>query len=143
MKISILTIILSFLLLFSYPVNSFAEDPVIQGGLVSDIKPETEIQWLWGDVVSVDIPKGEITVKYLDYDADEEKEAVINIDEKTYFDNAKSIEDIKVQDTVSVDYKTGSDGRSIAKNISVEKPETEGIASPEETINASAVAATE
>lgn len=85
--------------------------------------PESEVQWLWGEVVSVDTLTKQMIVKYLDYETDTEKEISININDKTNFENAKSLDEIKAQDTVSVDYITNPEGKNIAKNISVEKNE--------------------
>jgi len=84
---------------------------------------EPDILWLWGEVSAVDTDKGVITVKYLDYETDTEKEAAIYADEKTAYENASSIADIKPKDIVSVDYVSGAQGSNIARNISVEKPE--------------------
>jgi hypothetical protein len=84
---------------------------------------EQEMQWLWGEVILVDINAKQMTVKYLDYETDTEREINIAIDEKTVFENVKSLEEIKPKDTVSIDYITDLDGKSIAKNISVEKNE--------------------
>ncbi len=85
----------------------------------------TEVQWLWGEVVSVDNVKNQLVVKYLDYDADQEKEITITTDASTAFENARQLLDIKPQDTVSIDYTVNADLKNIAKNISVEKPEAE------------------
>ena len=85
--------------------------------------PENETQWLWGEVVSVDPEKNEMLIKYIDYETDQEKEVTIEIDEKTTYENAKSLIDIKPQDTVAVDYIINPDGKNIAGNISLEKLE--------------------
>jgi hypothetical protein len=90
-----------------------------------------DVLWLWGDVVSVDILNKSLVVKYLDYDTDTEKEMSINVDAQTVFENVKSLEEVKPQDTVSVDYIVSAEGKSIAKNLTVEKIEEEGV--PEET----------
>jgi len=89
----------------------------------------TETQWLYGEVVSVDAAAKTVTIKYLDYEADKEKEAVIIIDDKTSFENAASLADIKPKDALSVDYTVGKDGKYTAKDISVEKPQ-EGESAP-------------
>ncbi len=90
-----------------------------------------EVQWLWGEVVSVDTTAKTMIVKYLDYETDTEKEITINVDDKTTYENAKSLDEIKTQDTLSIDY-VAVDGKDIAKNISVEK--NEGVqALPEES----------
>jgi hypothetical protein len=82
-----------------------------------------EPQWLWGEVETVNAQAKTIQVKYLDYDTDIEKELVLTVDAKTKFENAKGLEDIKTQDTVSVDYFTGSDGVNLAVAVSLEKLE--------------------
>jgi len=83
------------------------------------IVAEPEVQWLWGEVVSVDTNAKQMTVKYLDYETDTEKEMNIKADDKTTYENVKSLDEIKVQDTLSIDYIV-ADGKNIAKNISVE-----------------------
>jgi hypothetical protein len=54
---------------------------------------------------------------------DIEKELTLTVDDKTKFENAKGLEEIKAQDTVSVDYSAGSDGKNLALAVSVEKLE--------------------
>ncbi|MFA5100667.1 MAG: hypothetical protein WC547_07285 [Candidatus Omnitrophota bacterium] len=83
----------------------------------------TEPQWLWGEVEAVNVQAKTVQVKYLDYDMDIEKELVITVDDKTKFENAKGLEDIKVEDTVSVDYLSDSGGVNLAMTVSVEKLE--------------------
>ena len=83
---------------------------------------EEEFQWIWGEVSSIDTAKKSITVKYLDYETDIEKEMSFVIDEKTNFEGVNSLGEIKVKDTVSIDYIMEQD-KNIARNISVEKPE--------------------
>ena len=96
---------------------------------------EAEVQWIWGEVVIADNQKNEILVKYLDYDTDQEKEMTIIVDEKTIYENAKSIDEIKPQDTVSIDYIVSPEGKNTAKNISIEKiEEPESEVSPEKIL---------
>jgi hypothetical protein len=45
-------------------------------------------------------------------------------DDKTTFEEVKSLAEIQPKDILSVDYKVSADGRNIAKNISVEKAES-------------------
>ena len=90
-----------------------------------------QIQWIWGEVVSVDLTNKTLLVKYFDYETDTEKEASIILDDKTTYENVNSIEEIKPQDTASIDYAVDAEGRNIAKNISVEKAE-KNIESQEE-----------
>ena len=95
-----------------------------------------DIQWLWGEVVSVDMANQQLAVKYFDYEADTEKDITIGIDNKTTYENIKALEEIKPLDTISIDYVSAPDGKNIAKNISVEKPEnTEAAPKPEVTEN--------
>lgn len=84
---------------------------------------EPEVQWVWGEVLSLDAQNKAFVVKYLDYENDQEKELTINVDDKTTYENIKSIEEIKPTDTLSIDYTVTADGKNIAKNISLEKPE--------------------
>jgi len=88
-----------------------------------EAKTEPEIQWVWGEVVSTNPINNELLVKYVDYDTDSEKEITIGIDDKTTYENAKSIDEIKVRDSVSIDYAVSADGKNLALNISLEKPE--------------------
>lgn len=84
---------------------------------------ESDTQWLWGEVKSLDIPNNELTINYFDYETDSEKEMKINVNDKTKYENVNSLTDIKLNDTISVDYTLSPDGKYIAQNISVEKPE--------------------
>ena len=101
-------------------ISPFAQESETQ---VIPAAPESEVQWLWGEVVFVDTLTKQTIVKYLDYETDTEKEITININDKTNFENAKSLDEIKAEDTVSIDYITDPEGKNIAKNISVEKNE--------------------
>ena len=84
---------------------------------------EPDVQWLWGEAVSLDTQKNELVVKYLDYEIDQEKEITIIANDGTTYENIESFNQIKPNDTVSIDYIVNPVGRSLAKNISVEKPE--------------------
>ena len=118
------------------PMEPSASAQQAAGNLGSE---QPEVQWIWGEVVSVDMVKNQIQVKYLDYEADMEKEMTISVDEKTTYENIKSLSELKAQDTVSIDYALTLDGKYLAKNISVEKPEA---ATPQpETSNLGQVAA--
>jgi hypothetical protein len=61
--------------------------------------PET--QWIWGEVASLDAPAKTIVVKYLDYESDQEKELTLQVDDKTTYENVKSMDEIKVKDPLS------------------------------------------
>lgn len=94
---------------------------------------EPDTQWLWGEVSSLDLLNNEITVNYLDYETDNEKEIKITFNDKTKLENINSLNDIKLHDTVSVDYAVSADGKYIVKNISVEKLEEPPAAQKENT----------
>jgi hypothetical protein len=120
--IFILTLAVSWILIGL----AFCEDEVNTVVPAEEAQPAPEIQWVWGEVVSVDTNSNQLNIKYLDYETDIEKEMVIGVSDKTIFENVKSLEEIKPQDTVSIDYAVASDGKNIARNISVEKPESIG-----------------
>lgn len=102
------------------------QNMVAEEGLVSDSK-ESETQWLYGDVINLDPQNKTILVKTLDYETDQEKEVAIATDEKTTFENIKSLDEIKPNDTVSVDYVVSPDGNNLAKNISLERPDAQPV----------------
>ena len=84
---------------------------------------ETDTQWVWGEIVSLDNQAKTLTLKYLDYETDQEKDLVLIVDEKTTYENIKSFDEIKLKDTLSVDYATDIENKNIAKHISLERPE--------------------
>lgn len=99
-----------------------------------EIQTEPETLWLWGEVVSVDIQNKTLSVKYLDFETDQEKEMSVNVDEKTTYENIKTLDAMKTKDNVSVDYIISPDGKNIARNIVVEKPEAIAEIPQEEVI---------
>ncbi len=109
-------------------VTTGAENPVANPAspVVSVSNPqapaqnENETQWAWGEVVNLDSAAKTITLKYLDYETDQEKNIAIVIDDKTAFENIKSFDEIKVKDTLSIDYIAAPDGKNLAKNIGLE-----------------------
>jgi hypothetical protein len=119
-------------LLILVMATGYGQEPTVTESAVPEVKTESDVEWLWGEVVSVDAAKNEITVKYLDYETDQEKEMTLTADEKTAYENIKSIAEVKPKDTVSIDYTLNPEGKSIAKNISVEK--SEGAQSPQEVV---------
>ena len=113
--------------------TAFAQEPEVSvapavSAMPADLAPvpmqnENNTQWVWGEVTNLDNQAKTLTLKYLDYETDQEKELVLIIDEKTTYENIKSFDEIKVKDTLSVDYATGSEDKNIVKNISLEKPD--------------------
>lgn len=113
-----------------------APEALVPEEMTPEVLSEPQVLWLWGEAASIDLDNKQISVKYLDYETDTEKEMKISIDEKTTFENVNSIDEIKPKDTVSIDYIVTPDAQNIAKNISVEKAENletpqEGAQAPE------------
>ena len=117
----VLGIMFSFILINTGLI--FSQEQAAEKPPAQEVPSEPETQWIWGEVVSVDTASRKILVKYLDYETDAEKEINIDVDDKTTYENVKSVDEIKPQDTLSIDYIINPDGRNIAKDISVEKPE--------------------
>lgn len=116
------------LLLFLSTGITFGEEQIIKGGVVMDAPlADPDIQWLWGEVLSTDALNRTLLIKYLDFETDQEKEIVINLDDKTTFENIKSLNEIKSKDTLSIDYILAQEGKNIAKNISLESAENSPI----------------
>lgn len=91
---------------------------------------ENDTQWAWGEVTSLDAQAKTFTLKYLDYETDQEKDLVLAVNEKTTFENIKGLEELKLKDTLSIDYLVGADNQNIAKNISLEQPDAVAPAAP-------------
>jgi hypothetical protein len=120
-KVLILSVLFSLAILnsvFALNGSQTQEAKAIESTPEATEQPET--QWVWGEVVSVDLPSNRVTVKYLDYDTDQENELVLSVDEKTTYENVKSLSDIKPQSPAGVDYMVDPQGQNIAKNISIE-----------------------
>jgi hypothetical protein len=100
-----------------------AQEMPVQGGAIAPlVQEEPEVLWVWGEVSAVDPFKKTLTLKYLDYESDEEKEINISTDDKTVYEAVQSIEEIKVKSVISVDYSV-QDGLNVARNISFERGE--------------------
>jgi len=129
-KITILILIFGLVFIFGKNIKIFAQE---SQEIEESLNPsEPEVQWLWGEVISVDLAKNTIRVKYLDYDEDKEKEVEISVNKDTTYENINSLNEIKPKDTLSIDYIVSPEGINIAKNICLEKPEEENLL-PEQT----------
>lgn len=109
------------------PVVSVADPVVSVSTPQAPSQTENDTQWTWGEVVNLDNASKTVTLKYLDYETDQEKDIVLVVDEKTTFENIKSFDEIKVKDTLSIDYIIGSDGKNMAKNIGLESPDASAV----------------
>lgn len=112
---------------------TFSQESAVSEETSPKTQEEFGTQWLWGEVVSIDTLNKTLLVKYLDYELGQEKEITIIIDEKTTYEDVKSIDEIVPAATVSVDYIVGPDGKNIAKNISVEALESSKAPQKEST----------
>lgn len=117
-----LILILTLALIVTSKVVSFSQEEEIKPEqAVASQQPQT--QWLWGEVISLDAQNKSLVVKYFDYESETEKEIPVSADENTVYEGVKSFEEIKLKDTVSVDYVVAAEGKNIAENISVEQAE--------------------
>lgn len=106
--------------------------------------PEQEMQWVWGEVTTAGYDAGELTVKYFDYDVEQDKEIMLLTDQDTLYENVSSLSGVKAGDNVSIDYIIAGDPRkprNLAKNITLEPKEEEApidneVALPDEEDNA-------
>jgi len=126
-------IVLVVLLMVS-TLLAFAEEPVVfpadmtaSSDQQGAIKNTNDAQWAWGEVTNVDAQAKTLTLKYLDYETDQEKDLVLMIDENTVFENIKGFDEIKVKDTLSIDYMITAEGNNLAKNINFEQPDATPI----------------
>ncbi|TRZ96213.1 hypothetical protein D4R78_01010 [bacterium] len=131
LKTSVVLVALVFLIFINFGLTLAEEDVVaVEQGVdsenaeqntVSESKAGPEIQWLWGEVASVDPQNKKVIAKYLDYETDSEKEISLFADDQTTYENIKSLDELKTLNTISVDYGLGPDGQYLIKNLSVEK----------------------
>ncbi|MFH1691549.1 MAG: hypothetical protein ABIC68_03125 [Candidatus Omnitrophota bacterium] len=88
-------------------------------------EPQDQVtQWVWGEVVSIDPEKKQITVKYLDYESYDEAVMTLDTDSTSVFDNMSGFSDIKPADYVTVDYYKKDDS-NLATLIVVEKKDVD------------------
>ena len=82
------------------------------------------IEWLWGEVAS--LGAASLTIRYLDYEDGTQKQMVIRVNEETVYENVSSLEDIRIGDTLSIDYVRDKQGDGVASQISREHIEDIG-----------------
>ena len=76
---------------------------VTSGQQPAAAQEKNDTQWAWGEVTNLDNQAKTLTIKYLDYETDQEKELVLAIDDKTSFENIKGLDELKLKDTLSID----------------------------------------
>ena len=89
---------------------------------VSLAQEKEEIEYCWGTVSSVS--SNQIVVTEYDYDRDEDVNATYTVDPKVELRNVGALKDIKVGDSINIDYVVRGD-KKVAKIIAVEKPSYE------------------
>lgn len=82
-------------------------------------------KWLWGEVIAIDAPGKKLQVRYADFETDTDQETTLQVAPKTVIEGAAGFDDIKVGDTLSVDYSLSPEGFNLAEMISVERIEDE------------------
>lgn len=92
---------------------------------------DTQTQWVWGQVENINLDNNQLILTYLDYDTDEEIQLVLDVNKETTFENVTGLLDIRPADNVSCDFIVTSDAKTIAKNISVERPQVENTSQQE------------
>ena len=100
---------------------SLKEDVIVSQGVESYLEEIEDVQWLWGEIIEVSATDKTIMVRFLDYEADAEKDAVFSLNEESKFENVASINDVKPRDSAGVDYCVDESGKFIIKSISIEK----------------------
>ncbi|MCM8780705.1 MAG: hypothetical protein NC908_02125 [Candidatus Omnitrophica bacterium] len=122
LKLSILLAVIT--LVFGYLEFGFSKEVGSEAPIIADFSTEPEILWLWGEVVTVDIANSKLLVRYLDYETDAENEIEFTVNDETTYENVNSLAEISPKDTVSIDYIIDKADNNLAKNISVERPES-------------------
>ncbi len=82
-----------------------------------------KVESVYGEVLAVNETAQSLTVQYYDYDADEEKNLEVLVNQDSKLENASSLKDVKTGDWVDVDYATSEGGKKVAKTVKVEKAE--------------------
>lgn len=124
----ILIMVVTLIAFAEEPIMAPADSTAVSSDQQVAPKNTNETQWAWGEVTNLDVQAKTLTLKYLDYETDQEKDLVLTVNEKTTFENIKSLDEIKIKDTLSIDYMLGVDGNNIAKNINFEKTDSSPIA---------------
>lgn len=133
MKRNILVAVVAAILLIS-PNALLSQDETSKLQKLAGGEDAPDLQWLWGEVVSVDLAGKAVIVKYPDYETEKDKEMTVVADDKTVYENIVSLEDLKPNDMVSIDYKVGAHGKNVVERLSVERLQEEGAMQPETDI---------
>lgn len=114
-------------LAFSQETAAPQEDAAVtEPALAAGAEEGQEMQWVWGEVSNLNPASNEITLKYFDYDTDQDKDIVLAADNDTLYENTPSLNGIRLGDNVSIDYMVDTkSGKPVnmAKNITLEPEE--------------------
>lgn len=120
-----LKVLIVFIFIFFASRVICIPDAVSDEPLVLEVREffqeEKDLQWVWGEVIEVDVGASELEIRYLDYESDANKVATFFADEDSEFENIVSIEEIKPGDSAGIDYYLSDDKRLIIKSINIEK----------------------
>ncbi len=125
MKAKLLVLTLAGVAAVSLSAGAYAQEKpeIPEQDVPAAVSSEEEnISWVWGEVKSVDPALSTATVIYMDYQTDEEKDLVLEVNTQTKFEGVDGLSLLKAGDTAGIDYSV-IDGKNIARNISVEKIE--------------------
>ncbi|MDD5045193.1 MAG: hypothetical protein PHU91_06395 [Candidatus Omnitrophica bacterium] len=111
--------------------------PIQETAPSEEAQTEQATEWIWGEVVSVDVADNQVKLKYTNEDSLEEKEFTVGVDSDTAFEGVQSLLDIKPGDNISVDYTVSEAGVNLAKKIAIERAEDTGLSLPEAEMNSS------
>lgn len=100
-----------------------ATPPTEEAPAAPELPTTPETQWTYGEVVAVNGAARTLSIKYPDYETDQEKEMTLAVNDATTFENAAALAELKAGDTVSIDYVLDAEAKAVATHISVEKPE--------------------
>ncbi|HNV23694.1 MAG TPA: hypothetical protein PLH56_03030 [Candidatus Omnitrophota bacterium] len=112
-KILLITMVVALSIAVFFCANSFAQQ---QQDLEETEEPLVEDDQLFGFGQVVEISKQAMTLLEYDFETDQELQIVYVLNEQTALDNIASLDEIKVDDEIGVNYEE-KDGKKIAKTI--------------------------
>lgn len=112
-KFLLITMVVILSIAVFFCANSFAQQ---QQDLEENEEPLMEDDQLFGFGQVVEISKQAMTLLEYDFETDQELQIVYVLNEQTALDNIASLDEIKVDDEIGVNYEE-KDGKKIAKTI--------------------------
>lgn len=124
-------IILSAIFIFSYCIIALAqeavvtEEPIAPEPAVQEPANSEEISYTSGTVVTMDKEKKEIVISEYDFDTEKENNVVYSIAPGIELEEGVTLDTIKPETYVEVDYVIDPSGKRIAKGIIVYEADEE------------------